>query len=172
MEGEINHRDENPCAPHPLNTRKSYPNLNVHHSRWCNIKPVFSLAYLRHVGPISLQYRIPFDVGMEITKKIWCRYKLHPHHALLSCLKFCLGRTLKTMYDCWLYTSSPKNSFPWPHTASMNSMANRVAGSIRSKVRYILNNSAGLDVWGWGGEREGGKNERKRKRDFKTICST
>ena len=24
---------------------------------------MFSLAYLRHIGPTSLQYRIPFDVG-------------------------------------------------------------------------------------------------------------
>jgi hypothetical protein len=28
------------------------------------VNVVFSLAYLRHVGPISLQYRIPFAVGM------------------------------------------------------------------------------------------------------------
>ena len=27
---------------------------------------VFSLAYLRHVGPTSLHYRIPFDVGIGI----------------------------------------------------------------------------------------------------------
>ena len=31
---------------------------------WNTVMPVFSLAYLRHVGPTSLQYRIPFDVGM------------------------------------------------------------------------------------------------------------
>ena len=58
---------------------------------------VFSLAYLRHVGPTSLQYRIPFDVGNGITKKLWCGYKLHLHHALLSCLKICLGRILEWM---------------------------------------------------------------------------
>ena len=27
-------------------------------------KPVFSPAYIRHVGPTSLQYRLFFDVGM------------------------------------------------------------------------------------------------------------
>ena len=29
------------------------------------IKPVFSPAYIRHVGPTRLQYRLDFDVGIQ-----------------------------------------------------------------------------------------------------------
>ena len=32
--------------------------------------------------------------GNGITQKLWCGYKLHLHHALLSCLELCLGRIL------------------------------------------------------------------------------
>ena len=39
-------------------------------TRHCLLLAVFSLAYLRLVGPTSLQYRIPFKVGMEITQTI------------------------------------------------------------------------------------------------------
>ena len=39
--------------------------------------PVFSLAYLRHVGPTSLQYRIPFDVATNST------YTMPSCHALI-----------------------------------------------------------------------------------------
>ena len=54
--------------------------------------PVFSPAYLRRVGPTSVQYKIPFDdVGIGIIQKLCCGYRLLPHHALLSCLEFCLG---------------------------------------------------------------------------------
>ena len=68
-------------------------------------KFVFSPAYmyLRHVGPISLQYRIPFDVGIVLIHKLWCGHSLHPSYALLSCLKFCLGRTLYN-YACITFT--------------------------------------------------------------------
>ena len=55
---------------------------------------VFSPAYIRHVGPTSLQFRIPFDVGIMHIHKLWCGHSLHPSYALLSYLKFCLGRTL------------------------------------------------------------------------------
>ena len=41
-------------------------------------------------------------------------------------------------------TFIPKNSFPWPITASMYSRASRVADSTRSKVRYSLSSSAGF----------------------------
>ena len=66
----------------------------------CTSTSVFSLAYLRHVGPTSLQYKILFDVGNGITQKLCCGYRLHPHHALLSCLEFCLGRTLYMCMTC------------------------------------------------------------------------
>ena len=39
---------------------------------------VFSLAYLRHVGPTSLHYRIPFDVGIGTIHMLWCDHGLHP----------------------------------------------------------------------------------------------
>ena len=55
---------------------------------------VFSPAYLRHVGPTSLQYRVSFDVGIGIIHKFCCGHRLHPHYALSPCLEFCLGRTL------------------------------------------------------------------------------
>ena len=48
----------------------------------CN-STVFSLAYLRHVGPTSLQYRTLFDVWNGITQNLYCGHRLHPHHALL-----------------------------------------------------------------------------------------
>ena len=51
-------------------------------------------AYLRHVGPTNLQFRIPFDVGIVLIHKLWCGHSLHPSYALLSCLNFFLGRTL------------------------------------------------------------------------------
>ena len=31
---------------------------------------VFSPAYLRHVGPTSLQFRIPFGVGIALIQKL------------------------------------------------------------------------------------------------------
>ena len=41
------------------------------------------------------------------TQKLWCGYKLHLHHALVSCLEFCLGRTLGLTQELtthtWLY---------------------------------------------------------------------
>ena len=40
---------------------------------------VFSLAYVRHVGPTS-----PLMWGMGIIQKLYCGDRLHPHHALLS----------------------------------------------------------------------------------------
>ena len=57
-------------------------------------RTVFSPAHLRHVGPTSLQYRLSFDVGMGRIQRLWCGYRLHPNHALPSCLEICLGRTL------------------------------------------------------------------------------
>ena len=56
--------------------------------------PVFSPAYLRHVGPASLQHRFFFDVGKERAQKLQCGHKPRPNHALPSCLELFLGRTL------------------------------------------------------------------------------
>ena len=39
---------------------------------------VFSPAYLRHVGPASLQYRYFFDVGKERGQTLWCNHKPRP----------------------------------------------------------------------------------------------
>ena len=44
---------------------------------------MFSLAYVRHVGPTSLQYGIPCDVGMGTIQKLCCGYRLHPHKDIL-----------------------------------------------------------------------------------------
>ena len=53
---------------------------------------VFSLAYLRHVGPTSLQYKVSFDVGMGIFHTLCFGHRLHPIiYANLSCLEFSLG---------------------------------------------------------------------------------
>ena len=46
--------------------------------------------------PTSLHYRVSFDVGIVIIHKICCGHRLHPNHALPSCLAFCLGRTLNS----------------------------------------------------------------------------
>ena len=56
---------------------------------------VFSL---RHVGLTSLQYRIPFDVGNGDNPKalMWLQAPPTPHHTILSCLEFDLGRTLRS----------------------------------------------------------------------------
>ena len=47
---------------------------------------VFSLAYLRHIGPTSLQYRVPFDVGMGLTQSFdmatTSTYTMPSYHAL------------------------------------------------------------------------------------------
>ena len=60
---------------------------------------VFSPAYLRYVGPTSVQYKIPFDdVGIGIIQKLCCGYRLLPHHALLSCLEFAWGARTLLMY--------------------------------------------------------------------------
>ena len=56
---------------------------------------VFSLAYLRHVGPTSLRYRFSFGVGIGIIHVLWCGHGLRPNYTLPSCLEFRLGRTLR-----------------------------------------------------------------------------
>ena len=73
-------------------------------------KMVVQLHELMGVGSVlpkdyRPKYRIPFDVGNGITKKLLYGYKLHLHHALLSCLKFCLGRTLVGISGGWPGTS-------------------------------------------------------------------
>ena len=49
--------------------------------------------------------------GMGITPKLYCGYRLHPHHALLSCLELCLGRTtlilIKAQTLYYTYLSTP-----------------------------------------------------------------
>ena len=57
------------------------------------LSPVFSLAYLRHIGPASLS-TVFFDVGIGIIHVLCCGHRLHPNYAHLSCLEFYLGRTL------------------------------------------------------------------------------
>ena len=52
---------------------------------------VFSLAYPRHVGPTSLQHRITFDMGMGITQKLYCGYRLHPHQPFFYALSYMWG---------------------------------------------------------------------------------
>ena len=98
---------------------------------------------------VRLREHHTFIVGCTLTKLysegiLWLTTKISTRKKIsIPVLAMNLGMILVTL--------SPKNSFPWPHTASMNSTANRVAGSRRSKARYIRNNSAGLDVWGRGG---------------------
>ena len=60
----------------------------------CVVHAVFSLAYLRHVGPINLQYRVSFSVGIGIIHVLCCGHRLHPNYPLPSCLEFSLRRTL------------------------------------------------------------------------------
>ena len=47
----------------------------------------------------------------------------------------------------------------------MYSMANFVAGSSRSKVKYILNNSAGLELCEGQREQEGGRGKEEREQE-------
>ena len=59
--------------------------------------------YIRlvHFGPPSLQYRLFFNVGMGRVQMLWCGHRFCPNHALLSCLKFGLERTLHVIRaDC------------------------------------------------------------------------
>ena len=86
------------------------PQLHVYNElpKWC-IQSVFSPAYIRHVRPTSLHYRISFDVGIGRIHKLWCGHGLCSNHALLLCLEFCLGRTL-TLYIVYLLFFSNFNS--------------------------------------------------------------
>ena len=54
------------AAPSSIKGQLPDPIVNSLRLYWVSAKSmtVFSLAYLRHIGQTSLQYRIPFDVGL------------------------------------------------------------------------------------------------------------
>ena len=72
------------------------------------MRAVFSLAYLRHVGPTSLQYRIPFDVGPKsFDVAISSTYTMPSYYAL----NFAWGEPWRASYLIIFGASRSK-----PHT--------------------------------------------------------
>ena len=74
-------------------THNTHTHTHCIHTHTTSAHTIFSLANIRHVGPTCLQYRVSFDMRVEIINVLCCGHRLHPNYVNLSCLEFSLGRT-------------------------------------------------------------------------------